>query len=406
MVDISQLNTGQKRVYDAAIEWWKSGARVPFEISGPPGSGKSFLIDAIIDGIGIDRYRVAPMAYTGAAAINMKNHGMFNAKTVHSWLYKRIVTNVLDDNGNVVIDPVYNKPKTKVTFVEKEYIEGIDLFVIDEGGSIPPSMRNIIEKHRIPTLVAGDIDQLPPITGTSAYLNDSSKIHVLTEIMRQNQNSAIVNLCQYVKNYDTSKLHTGWYGDVYVIYEDQLTPEMIRQSDIMICSRNATREKWNRYVRSSLIRIAPNDLLPHYGEKLVCRRNNWNEEIEDGINLTNGLIGYVTNDDVFHTYSKKHGVFMIDFKPILSQYTFYDLICSYDYFTANTAKRKDLKDRPYALGDFFEFGYAITTHMSQGSEFSHGIYIEESMNPNIDYKLNYVGLSRFRDYCIFVKKRR
>ena len=146
MVDISQLNIGQKRVYDAAIEWWKSGAREPFEISGPPGSGKSFLIDAIIDGIGIDRYRVAPMAYTGAAAINMKNHGMFNAKTVHSWLYKRIVTNVLDDNGNVVIDPVYNKPKTKVTFVEKEYIEGIDLFVIDEGGSIPPSMRNIIEK--------------------------------------------------------------------------------------------------------------------------------------------------------------------------------------------------------------------------------------------------------------------
>lgn len=405
MVDVSQLNLGQRRVFEAAIEWWKAGAREPFEISGPPGSGKSFLIDAIIDGIGINRERVAPLAYTGAAAINMKNHGMYNAKTAHSWLYRAEITQILDANGNPIIDPVYNKPKTKINFVEREYIEDIDLFVVDEGGSVPPPVRKVIEKHHIPVIVAGDIDQLPPITGAPAYLNDISKVHVLTEIMRQNQNSAIVNLCQILKNYDTTKIRTGWYGDVYVIYEDQLTPNMVKNSEIIICSRNATRDKWNRYVRQYIEGFDPNDILPHYGEKLVCRRNNWSKEIEDGINLTNGLIGYVTNYDAFYTLDRNHDFFVIDFKPIMSRYTFTEVPCSFKYFVADTMRRKELKESPYIANNLFEYGYAITTHMSQGSEFSHGIYIEESMNPNIDHKLNYVGLSRFRDYCIFVKKR-
>ena len=67
-----ELNNGQKQVLSDAIYWWHHRPYQTFEISGPPGSGKTFLVNAIIDALGIDRQRIAPMAYTGSAAINMR----------------------------------------------------------------------------------------------------------------------------------------------------------------------------------------------------------------------------------------------------------------------------------------------------------------------------------------------
>ena len=92
------LNRSQQQVFNEAIRWWKSGNEQTFEISGPPGSGKTFLLNYIIDSLNIDRDKIAPMAYTGAAAINMRNHGLLNARTCYSWLYDCIKCPVLDEN--------------------------------------------------------------------------------------------------------------------------------------------------------------------------------------------------------------------------------------------------------------------------------------------------------------------
>ena len=90
------LNNDQSRVYYEALDWYRKGNQQTFEISGPPGSGKTFLINYIIDALGIDRNRIAPMSYTGAASINMRVKGMHNARTCYSWLYNCVQTIVLD----------------------------------------------------------------------------------------------------------------------------------------------------------------------------------------------------------------------------------------------------------------------------------------------------------------------
>ena len=61
-------------------------------------------MNAIIDAIGIDKNRVAPMAYVGAAAINMRLKGLENAKTIHSWIYETIEMPVKDINGKIVMN--------------------------------------------------------------------------------------------------------------------------------------------------------------------------------------------------------------------------------------------------------------------------------------------------------------
>ena len=411
MSDYVSLNFNQRRVFDAAMEWWKGDRSEPFEISGPPGTGKTYLIDTIIDYLGLDRSNVAPLAYTGAAAINMRFHGMINAKTIHSWLYKPVMEYIYDENGNIVMDPVFNKPKTKIVYIEKDPSElsTILLFVADEAGTIPPSMRVTMEKYNIPIIAAGDIDQLPPIHGKPAFLNDPSKIHFLTEIMRQSLNSGIVQISQMLR--EGYQPHCGMYSDAIVIRKHQLTYDMLVKSKIILCGRNATRDEFNDLMRGF---HGYKGELPNPGERVVCRKNNWDMSTLDGINLTNGLLGVVCNDPRYQ-YFRNEDKFIMDFMPDIGYdpssdpalHGFFGLECSYKYFTADHANREKLRQSPYITNERFEFGYAITTHMSQGSEYDNGIYIEEPLmgdvKRDINRKLNYVGITRFRKFCIYVK---
>ena len=394
------LNDGQSRVYYEALDWYKKGNDQTFEISGPPGSGKTFLINYIIDSLGIDRNRIAPMSYTGAAAINMRTKGMFNARTCYSWLYRCVEQVVLDSNGKEVMDPIFNKPKTRLSFLEKPFLENIDMILVDEAGSVPPDIRKVIDKKGIPVIAAGDLDQLPPISGKPGYLNDPRQVHTINEIMRQNADNSIIMLSQ--RAIKGQPIHHGWYGNVLVIYEDELTDDMIKQSQIIICSKNNTRENFIHHIRHDI--LGYNSTLPLYGERVVCRKNNWNIE-SNGINLTNGLLGNVINYPDASGIDPKNKTYKLNFKPDLGDLPFNDLACDYKYLVSPPNIRNDLKNSPYSIGNKFEFGYAITTHMSQGSEFNNGIYFEEYLRPDINNKLNYVGLSRFRNFCIYVKPR-
>lgn len=395
-----RLNQDQTRVFNEAIEWYRRGNEQTFEISGPPGSGKTFLINQIIDELGIDRNRIAPIAYTGAAAINMRTKGMMNATTCYSKLYLCLKQVMTDIEGKPIMDPVFNKPKMKLSFVERDHLDDVDLILVDEAPMIPPEMRKVIDRKGLPVIAAGDLDQLPPINAQPGYLTDPSKVHILTQIMRQNADNAIVMLSQKAKNKEP--IHHGWYGNVLVIYDDELTNDMIRKSQVIICGKNDTRDYFTNHIRNNI--LGYHSTLPMFGERVVCRKNNWSEEV-DGISLTNGLLGNVINYPDASSINYRNKTFMMSFKPDLGSMAFNDLVCDMQYFTAPHATRQQLKMSPYSFGDKFEFGYAITTHMSQGSEFNNGIYIEEYLRPDINHKLNYVGLTRFKDFCIYVKHR-
>ena len=61
------------------------------------------------------------------------------------------------------------------------------------------------------------------------------------------------------------------------------------------------------------------------------------------------------------------------------------------------------RDR-FTQGELFEFAYALTTHLAQGAEYPAGILIEEFLRPNIQDKLIYTGITRFKNYMVYVMK--
>lgn len=387
-------NKKQKYLIDDISRWWKSSKQV-YEFGGYAGTGKSTIFMHIISELGIPLHRIAAMSFIGQAAIIMRTKGLFTAKTIHSHLFNPILKPKVDDKGNIVMDTYFNRPKMELVFEPKPLYD-IDLIIVDEAGSVPNYLKHDIESRGIKVLAAGDIGQLPPVGDVPAYLYNKDII-ILDEIMRQREGSAILYLADRARK--GLPIHKGLYGDVLVIGKDEITDRMIMNSDVVICGTNKTRDLINNRVRRDLLGIRSE--LPILNERLVCRKNNWGMEL-DGINLANGLCGVVTNMPGVHGFNGK--TFMIDFKPTMLSNSFIGVECDYKYLIAPYDKRQLIKNNKYSVGEKFEYAYAVTCHMSQGSQYANGLYIEEFMNKDIHNNLNYTGITRFSNSLIFAKR--
>lgn len=363
------------------------------QISGGPGTGKTTIMHEMIRRIGIPIDRVAPMAFIGQAAINMRFKGLLNAKTIHSWLYDVVEVPVYDERGMVVMDPVYNKPVTRPEFIPRD-LKDIDYFMIDEGSTVPMNMKQDILSRGKKIIVFGDLDQLPPVGDEPAFFRDG-KVIKLTEIIRQAKGSEIIKLANFVLQGGIPS--PGIYGNVLVIEPEDLTDEMIMASQIVLCGKNATRDSMNNHIRQDLLHYHTN--LPAFGEKVICRKNNWTIE-RDGISLANGLAGSVIRPADVTRFDGK--TFTIDFVPNFTNILFDDIKCDYEYFTAPRAQKEFLKNSKYSIGNKFEYAYTITTHLAQGAQYSNGIYISEYLNKDIQRNLNFTGVTRFKNYMIYV----
>lgn len=394
-----ELTDEQQNIIKDAVSWFYNSSDQVFEYSGPAGAGKSLVMHAIIDALGLDEWEYAAMAYTGSATTVMKINGFVNAKTIHSSLYTPI--------EETVTDPYTGESRKRLRYIYTGLnSDVIKLICIDEGSMVPFHMGNDIFRTGIKVLVCGDLNQLPPVKDKELFLTDPSKIHYLTKIMRQAQYSAIVEFSQRILHGED--IPPGDFNDVIVLprdmferYENQIIPKY----RIIICGLNKTRDYYNFHIRKDI--LGKHGILPELGERVICRKNNWDIELE-GVNLTNGLSGVVASMPSIATFTKK-GLFKMDFIPdLFPSLTFRNIECDYPYFVADNKTRKCMKEFGNALyrpdGEKFEFGYAITTHISQGSQYFNGIYFQEYFGGGYDVnrRLNYTGITRFRQKCIYV----
>ena len=390
-------NKKQEEIINKAVYHVLHGNEQVYQYSGYPGTGKTAVLMEIIRRIGIPLNRIAPMAYIGQAAIVMRSKGLYNAKTCHSTCFELVDEILVDNNGNPIIDHTFNKPKKELVFRPKpmESFRDIDYFIIDEGYTVPIEMKSVIEQYGKKIIVAGDWGQLPPVKSKPAYLTDRENTDCLVEIMRQDANGGIAYISKLVR--EGKPLSPGYYGNALVIERRDLTIDMIKNSQIIICGKNKTRERFTDLVRHDILHT--DSILPGYGEKLICRKNNWGVEV-DGISLANGLIGKVTKIPSVIDFDYKK--FNIDFTTDLMNIPFLNIDCDYEYFTADYEKKQLLKNNKYNMSNKMEYAYAITTHLSQGAEYNNGIYIQEYFPQDIQNNLNHVGASRFRGFLIYV----
>lgn len=398
---IITLNPQQEIIKNEAVHWFLHESTQVFEIDGPAGTGKSVLIGQILKELGLKPYEVAAMAYTGQASIVMRMRGFPTARSIHSTLYELVE---IEDEDTRLAETFGVSAKKKVFALRKDIDPSIRLFFIDEGYMVPREMVNDILSFGIKVIVAGDAHQLPPVGGEPGFLTGYG-VHHLTQLMRQSESNPIVYIANRAMNGEP--IHNGSYSskgygnqNVLVINDDEFIPDMIGFADCLLCGTNKTREILNSQVRKL---AGFEGVYPHHGERLVCRKNDWERSL-DGIALANGLAGTVINNP---DISRDGKIFTINFKPDMVNGVFFGVPVNYDYFISDFEKKNAIKSSfsKWTVGELFDYAYALTTHLAQGSEYGNCVYIEEFMRQQIQNQLNYTAATRAVQTLIWVKKK-
>lgn len=329
-------------------------------IAGYAGTGKSTLIRFIISALNLDPEDVCYVAYTGKAAQVLRSKGCPNAMTAHRLLYKSIQK----DDGTFYHIPL--RP-----------IIGFDLIVVDEISMLPKHMWELLLSHKIHVIALGDPGQLPPVLAEDNGVLAFPHIF-LDEVMRQAAESEIIRLTMDIREGNALKPFLG--NEVRIVgREELLEPGFLAWGDQIICGKNETRHQINRIMRK--IKMQTDQTEPLVGDRIICLHNEWECINLTGDALVNGLSGTITGLEYTNDNPFMEKTPLIDFKPDIDDSdTFKGLEADYKIFTEHvpTVTKETFKKIPkFYRPKEFDYGYCITCHKSQGSEYDKVIVLEE-----------------------------
>lgn len=373
-----ELTAEQETLVKRLKDWYK-GDRQWFSYTGAAGTGKTTVIKAFIEELGIERYHAC--AYVGKAVTVLSRHGL-PASTIHSMIYNVIWVPVLDAKGEPIIKDD-GKPKMRVEFGLKPYIKGDpQLLIVDEATMVNDDLAEDILSFGIKTVFVGDNNQLPPVFGVSSVMLNPD--FWLTRIMRQAEGDPIIYLSQKVLNREYIKY--GQYGKSSVRPYINLGSNYVNY-DSIITATNRARDDINYHIRHNVLGIQSD--LPVMGDKLICRQNNWDRSIEGNIYLTNGMIGHVT--DVNRSLAS-HRYMSINFQPEISDEEFFNLMIDSAYIRKSYDERKE---HGFSSYEKFEYGYAVTCHAMQGSSAPRVLYYDQWFHDaELTKKIRYTAITR------------
>lgn len=380
-------NESQQGALDAMKHWYtmERDYKPYFTLSGAAGTGKTSLILYFFQMMGFGMNDFICAAYVGKAVTVLASKGL-PAKTIHSLIYQRIVTYEKDEQGNVIYTDDGN-PKEKFIFALRDHLEGdYKIIAIDEASMVDTSMEADLLSFGIPIIFIGDHHQLPPIFGDSAVMMKPD--YILTQIMRQNKDNPIIYLSQQVIH--GIPLQVGNYGSSKITTSVELDTNLLQDYDTIIMGRNKVRQMFNDHIRYRLLQA--HDYLPMEGEKVICRQNNWKQELGKGFYLTNGTQGIV---DHVHFDKMKKGKLPIDFVPDITKHALRKLPIDTEYL-----KLKCYETSNYGISptNKFEYAYAITAHLSQGSEWPSVLFLDGRFQDyDTTQKLRYTAITRASD---------
>jgi len=362
-----ELNEKQKEGLQLAIARYKNGEKYTV-IAGYAGTGKTTLVHHIIQELGIADGFVCHAAFTGKAAEVLRNKGNKNCITLHKLLFDSF--------------PLPRGGFKRVARVKLDY----KVVVVDEVSMAPIELVNRLLSHDVYVLFLGDPFQLPPIDKNSDnHLLDNPHIF-LDEIMRQEAESEIIQLTMAIREGKSIQTFDG--KDVKIFNHNELSTGMMEWANQIICATNKMRFGLNKQMRELR---GYEGIYPVEGDKLICLRNYWDNMTErDSDPIINGTIGYLANSyDTTIQYPKfivreptevlcgnltlENGDYfknLIFDKPLISEN-----IKTFD--SATEYRLKKIKICP-PLPLEFAFGYAITCHKAQGSQFNKVLVVEES----------------------------
>ena len=375
----------QERALKSVDEWLNdpSSPQV-FRLFGYAGTGKTTLARHFAEGVGGD---VLFGAFTGKAAHVLRKKGCEGASTIHSLIYhtadkststlkelEKLLQELTAELTREGKDPIQSKkaqelaerirrekanasrPSFRLNFDSP--VRKASLVVIDECSMVDGQMGEDLLSFGTKVLVLGDPAQLPPVGGAGFFTEGVEPDIMLDEIHRQAEDSPIIHMATLIRN--GQPLVMGSYGDSKVIETSSLTADMALSAGQIIVGRNKTRFGYNRRLRQL---HGFTDALPQEGDRLVCLRNNHDLGLLNGAIWRTVATSPPADDRVWLTLQPEDSDTVLDAE------------CHTQHFLGK-ADALPFYERKEA--EEFDFGYALTCHKSQGSQWDEVFVLDES----------------------------
>jgi len=381
--------------YDSLTESYDEGSEPYYLLAGYAGTGKTTIARELGKRLGTG---ILFAAYTGKAAHVLMKTGVPRAFTIHTLIYqardkcnkkflglKKDLAKLLKEDSarpeeikklqEEIRKENANLQRPDFTLNTDSIVKHAKLLVIDEYSMADETMGADLLSFGCPILALGDPGQLPPIASKCYFTRAPDTL--LTEIHRHAEGNPIIKLSKDVR--DGLAIKPGTYGKSRMMYRSSLKPaqeaEILLGADQVIVGKNVTRKKINAQMRELLGFKSP---LPVPGDKLVCLRNNHDE------GFLNGQTWYVVT---CKEYGRGQHYVMLQLRD--DDGLKRNCIAYRAYFDRDP----ESIERVNRKVNEFDFGYALTVHKSQGSQWSNVVLIDE-WNFNDRDKWLYTGITR------------
>ena len=415
-----ELSAEQNRVKEDLLAWvddsYAGKNEKPFTtMAGLAGTGKTTLLGFLAAELRQRRayVRIGFITYTGKASLvlgsKLTDLGPDDyVGTIHALIYYP-----LTDEKTGRIEGWYRK----------DFLD-VDFIFVDEASMVGSEIWNDLLEYNIPIIAIGDHGQLPPV-GSDSFNLMAEPEFLLTEIHRQAMDNPIIKLSMLAR--EEGWIDYGVYGTgiAKLHWSDPRCKKIIaaynKDSDLIaLCGMNRTRVQLNKMIRKNYGLSG----IPKVGERLICLKNNKNIGVMNGqLGQLNGINNLGKN---FYDIQMKMDGLKFDVWLFCLKDAFGKAFAQEAYNQSNMLETKlELGDEVekqmrtemsnYYMGldekrkmrvDLFDFGYAISVHKSQGSEWNRVIMFDErnSHQSDDDYtRWLYTGITRAKEKLIMIE---
>ena len=400
MMTPEDLSPDQRAVFDAMCAFTKTGCETALEalmtVGGYAGTGKSTVTGVFARQAQQSKLLVAYIAFTGRAASvltrSLKNAGVeftLKIRKDEEDDYLRAVAsstyfdmNLTDRTSGpafvgtihrLVYKPVINERDellgwTKRTVLDRDY----DLIVVDEASMVGDEILRDLRGFGVPIIAVGDHGQLPPVRASGDLMQNPD--YRLERIHRQAEGNPIIALSRHVR--DGGRLASFKSSDPRVAMRSRRDVGQVLKAASSDPAINVGLLCWTNKQRIQLNALSRQARgfkgSPQLGEVLICLRNR--------APVYNGMRGVLEKDG-----TTGHEPWLLDVEIgfpeeeipphkrqlCAAQFNREGVFASVDELAERGIRVKAMRE----AGDYFDFGYALTVHKSQGSQFAHAIVV-------------------------------
>ena len=328
-IEISGFTDDQRKAYENIIGFIKSyfnPSKPKIALTGPAGTGKTFLIRAIIKNCGLLYSQIGLVAPTHKATRVAKE----------AIAIPQIKSNTLQ--SDLGLKPNFDIEKFDINSVKfslsgRLKIGDYKVYIVDEASMINRSLCMYLEKqcleNKCKLIYIGDAFQLPPPNENYSSAFRSIQLCELKQIVRQDENNPIRPLLEMLR-YDIKNNTTTFLNYIYTARRENnhIQFDETNTKGYAICDENEFRDvvsmyftnpileknvdyvkviaytnmcvsSWNKTIRQAIIKDADKSILTKHDLILSYKTliNAFNESIivnsEDYIINDDGLVNYI-----------------------------------------------------------------------------------------------------------------